>query len=124
MGNYTNYVDPYRASDTNKGMKIKKRIDEDFEYIYFFKDAFNSRLIGRPYLINTDGFNAEEVKEVKDFIKKNGEEFYTVDDDGLDKTSGYYYSKDGLDFEPLDKMMADSGHTQMYYKEGGQWKQL
>ena len=49
---------------------------------------------------------------------------YTVDDDGLDKTSGYYYSKDGLDFEPLDKMMADSGHTQMYYKEGGQWKQL
>jgi hypothetical protein len=21
-------------------MKIKKRIDEDFEYIYFFKDAF------------------------------------------------------------------------------------
>ena len=105
-------------------MKIKKRIDEDFEYIYFFKDAFDSKLIGRPYLINTDGFNAEEVKEVKDFIKKNGEEFYTVDDDGLDKTSGYYYSKDGLDFEPLDKMMADSGHTQMFYKDGGQWKPL
>tara|TARA_R110001592_G_C12607996_1_gene696576 strand:- start:173 stop:490 length:318 start_codon:yes stop_codon:yes gene_type:complete len=105
-------------------MTMKKRIDEDFEYIYFFKDAFRSKLIGRPNLINTGGFNAEEVKQVKDFIKKNGEEFYTVDDDGLDKTEGYYYSKDGLDFEPLDKMTADSGHTQMFYKEGGQWKQL
>ena len=41
------------------------------------------------------------------------------------KTSGYYYSKDGLDFEPLDKMMADKRHTQMYYKarKVGQWKQ-
>ena len=102
----------------------EKRIIEEFEYIYFFKDAFNSRLLGRPYLINTDGFNSEEVKQVKDFIKKNGTEFYTVDDDDLDKTPGYYYSKDGIDFPPLDKMMADSGHTKLYYKENGQWKQL
>ena len=107
-------------------MTIEKRINEDFEYIYFFKDAFRSKLIGRPNLINTGGFNAEEVKQVKDFIKKNGEEFYTVDDDGLDKTGGYYYSKDGLDFEPLDKMTADSGHTQMFYKDKKtkEWKQL
>ena len=40
-----------------------KRIQEDFEYIYFFKDAFNSKLIGRPYLINEKGFNEDEIKE-------------------------------------------------------------
>ena len=49
-----------------------KRILEDFEYIYFFKDAFNSKLIGRPYLINENGFNEDEIKEAKEFIKKNG----------------------------------------------------
>jgi len=51
-------------------MTIEKRINEDFEYIYFFKEAFRSKLIGRPNLINTGGFNAEEVRQVKDFIKK------------------------------------------------------
>jgi hypothetical protein len=101
-----------------------KKIIEDFEYMYFFKDAFNSKLLGRPYLINEKGFNDNEIKEAKDFIKKNGTEFYTVDDDGLDKTSGYFYSKDGIDFPPLDKMEADSGHTQLFYKERGKWKQL
>jgi len=101
-----------------------KRILEDFEYIYFFKDAFNSRLIGRPYLINDKGFNEDEIKEAKEFIKKNGTEFYTVDDDDLDKTEGYYYSKNGIDFEPLDKMEADSGHTKLYYYENNKWSQL
>ena len=101
-----------------------KRIQEDFEYIYFFKDAFNSKLIGRPYLINEKGFNEDEIKEAKEFIKKNGTKFYTVDDDDLDKTEGYYYSKDGIDFPPLDKMMADSGHTKLYYYENNKWSQL
>ena len=101
-----------------------KRIQEDFEYIYFFKDAFNSRLIGRPYLINENGFNEDEIKEAKEFIKKNGTKFYTVDDDDLDKTEGFYYSKDGIDFPPLDKMMADSGHTKLYYYENNKWSQL
>jgi len=101
-----------------------KRILEDFEYIYFFKDAFNSKLIGRPYLINENGFNEDEIKEAKEFIKKNGTQFYTVDDDDLDKTEGYYYSKDGIDFPPLDKMEADSGHTKLYYYENNKWSQL
>ena len=101
-----------------------KRILEDFEYIYFFKDAFNSKLIGRPYLINEKGFSEEEVKKAKEFIKKNGTKFYTVDDDDLDKTEGYFFSKDVIDFPPLDKMMADSGHTKLYYYENNKWKQL
>ena len=101
-----------------------KRILEDFEYIYFFKDAFNSKLIGRPYLINEKGFSEEEVKKAKEFIKNNGTKFYTVDDDDLDKTEGYYYSKDGIDFPPLDKMEADSGHTKLYYYENNKWSQL
>ena len=101
-----------------------KRILEDFEYIYFFKDAFNSKLIGRPYLINENGFNEDEIKEAKEFIKNNGTKFYTVDDDDLDKTEGYYYSKDGIDFPPLDKMEADSGHTKLYYYENNKWSQL
>ena len=101
-----------------------KKILEDFEYIYFFKDAFNSKLIGRPYLMNENGFNEDEIKEAKEFIKKNGTKFYTVDDDDLDKTEGYYYSKDGIDFPPLDKMEADSGHTKLYYYENNKWSQL
>ena len=101
-----------------------KRILEDFEYIYFFKDAFNSKLIGRPYLINENGFNEDEIKEAKEFIKKNGTKFYTVDDDDLDKTEGFYYSKDGIDFPPLDKMMADSGHTKLYFFQNNTWSQL
>lgn len=101
-----------------------KRILEDFEYIYFFKDAFNSKLIGRPYLINEKGFSEEEVKKAKEFIKKNGTKFYTVDDDDLDKTEGYFFSKDVIDFPPLDKMMADSGHTKLYYYENNKWSQL
>jgi hypothetical protein len=101
-----------------------KKILEDFEYIYFFKDAFNSKLIGRPYLINEKGFSEEEVKKAKEFIKKNGTKFYTVDDDDLDKTEGYFFSKDVIDFPPLDKMMADSGHTKLYYYENNKWSQL
>ena len=101
-----------------------KRILENFEYIYFFKDAFNSKLIGRPYLINEKGFSEEEVKKAKEFIKKNGTKFYTVDDDDLDKTEGYFFSKDVIDFPPLDKMMADSGHTKLYYYENNKWSQL
>ena len=101
-----------------------KKILEDFEYIYFFKDAFKSKLIGRPYLINEKGFSEEEVKKAKEFIKKNGTKFYTVDDDDLDKTEGYFFSKDVIDFPPLDKMMADSGHTKLYYYENNKWSQL
>src|SRR6056300_1006714 len=101
-----------------------KRILEDFEYNYFFKDAFNSKLIGRPYLINENGLNEDEIKEAKEIIIKNGTKFYTVDDDDLDKTEGYYYSKDGIDFPPLDKMEADSGHTKLYYYENNKWSQL
>jgi|TARA_B100000902_G_C27160286_1_gene838403 hypothetical protein len=102
-----------------------QRVIKEFENVYFFKDAFKSQLYGTPFLINTKGFNKEEVEEVKKFIKENGTEFYTTDDDDLDKTEGYYYGVGGIDFEPLDKMQADSGHTKLWYKEApGIWKQL
>ena len=47
-----------------------KRILENFEYIYFFKDAFNSKLIGRPYLINENGFNKMRSKKLKSLLKR------------------------------------------------------
>lgn len=102
-----------------------KRIKEDFEYIYFFVDYFKSKLIGRPYLINEKGFDKNEVEEAKKFIKENGTKFYTADDDDLDKTYGYYYSNNtDIDFEPLDKMEADSGHTKLYFFNNNQWNML
>ena len=63
-------------------------------------------------------------KKPRSLLKKNGTKFYTVDDDDLDKTEGYYYSKNGIDFEPLDKMEVDSGHTKLYYYENNKWSQL
>jgi len=49
-------------------------------------------------------------------------EFYTCDDDDLDKEYGMYYGN--LEFDPLDIMESHSGHTKMFHKENNQWKQL
>ena len=100
-----------------------KKIIKDLEYIYFFKEAFNSRLFLKSFNNEKVKFNEEEVKEAKQFIENNGTAFYTVDDDDLDKTEGFYYGVGGIDFEPLDRMEADSGHTKIYYKVV-KWQQL
>ena len=53
-----------------------------------------------------------------------GVEFYTCDDDDLDKEYGMYYGN--LDFDPLEIMAFNSGHTKMLqlHKEDGKWQQL
>ena len=51
-----------------------------------------------------------------------GVEFYTCDDDDLDKEYGMYYGN--LEFDPLDIMESNSGHTKMFHKEDGKWQQL
>jgi hypothetical protein len=42
-----------------------QRIIKDFEYIYFFKEAFDSKLIGRPYFLNEN-----ESKKLKSSLKR------------------------------------------------------
>ncbi len=51
-----------------------------------------------------------------------GVEFYTCDDDDLDKEYGMYYGN--LDFDPLEIMAFRNGHTKMFYKENGKWQPL
>ena len=62
------------------------------------------------------------VKEHYKKIADSGVEFYTCDDDDLDKEYGMYYGN--LEFDPLDIMESHSGHTKMFHKENNQWKQL
>ena len=62
------------------------------------------------------------VKEHYKKIADSGVEFYTCDDDDLDKEYGMYYGN--LDFDPLMVMESHSGHTKMFHKENNQWKQL
>jgi hypothetical protein len=101
-----------------------QKVMKDLEYIYFFKEAFGSKLYFKPWNDEKVSFTKEEVEEAKQFIKDEGTSFYTVDDDDLDKTEGHYYGVGGIDFEPLDKMQADSGHTKLYYKAISGWSQL
>ncbi len=101
-----------------------QKVMKDVEYIFFFKEAFNSRLFLKPWNEKRVFFSEEEVEEAKQFIKDEGTSFYTVDDDDNDKTEGHYYGVGGIDFEPLDVMQADSGHTKIYYKTISGWDQL
>ncbi len=72
-----------------------------------------------PFSINT---RQTIVKEHYKKIADSGVEFYTCDDDDLDKEYGMYYGN--LEFDPLDIMESRSGHTKMFHKEEGQWRQL
>ena len=51
-----------------------------------------------------------------------GNEMSNADDDDLDKEYGMYYGN--LEFDPLNIMESHSGHTKMFHKENGIWKQL
>ena len=62
------------------------------------------------------------VKKHYKSIADSGLEFYTCDDDDLDKEYGMYWGE--LDFDPLDIMESRSGHVKMFYKENGKWCQL
>ena len=74
---------------------------------------------GEPFSINT---RQTIVKEHYRKIADSGVEFYTCDDDDLDKEYGMYYGN--LEFDPLDIMESRSGHTKMFHKEKGKWCQL
>jgi hypothetical protein len=63
-----------------------------------------------------------KVKEHYKKIVDSGVEFYTCDDDDLDKEYGMYYGD--LDLDPLEIMAFRSGHTKMFYKENGKWQLL
>lgn len=72
-----------------------------------------------PFSINT---RQTIVKNHYKKIADSGVEFYTCDDDDLDKEYGMYYGN--LEFDPLDIMESRSGHTKMFHKENNEWKQL
>lgn len=85
-------------------------------YFYFFNkknwieidSAKAGRVLRQPKSIHSD---------LVKLVKKHGVKFKTVDDDNGDDQHGYYWSEHGIDFEPLEYMEADRGHTMLYYKE-------
>ena len=100
----------------------------NYEYVYYFED--DGILRGSTQSDECKTYKKDEVKKA---IRENGFKFYTIGDGGSDedmpKSYGYYYSlgssgKSTIDFEPLDFKMADVGDAWLFYKEGGEYKQL
>jgi|DEB0MinimDraft_12_1074336.scaffolds.fasta_scaffold104581_2 hypothetical protein len=98
-------------------------IEKDrIETVWFFKDkpwVYVKAKNQDPLIIKVKG-----VQEHYKSIARQGVEFYTCDDDDLDNNYGYYWPEKQLDFEPLDYMQNDSGHTKMFWKDGNKWQQL
>lgn len=84
-------------------------------YFYFFdnKNWIEVDCVKNGRVVKLKSIHNDLVK----LIKKHGVRFKTVDDDNGDDQYGYYWSKHIIDFEPLDHMEADRGHTMLYYKE-------
>ena len=59
MGIYTNYVDPYRASDTNKDMKIKKIKNFDMNKNTY---ALRRKVINLIYEVKNSGVNLPRIE--------------------------------------------------------------
>jgi len=97
---------------------------EKLEWCYYFKSI--DRWIRVCAKGSLEGFSiGTNQTMVKDHYKKiadSGVEFYTCDDDDLDKEYGMYWGE--LEFDPLDIMESRSGHTKMFHKENGKWCQL
>jgi|TARA_R100001163_G_scaffold63954_1_gene56996 hypothetical protein len=97
---------------------------DKLDWCYYFK-SINSWIRCCSKDMN-EGFSVftrqTRVKEHYKEIADSGVEFYTCDDDDLDKEYGMYYGN--LDFDPLMVMESHSGHTKMFHKEDGKWKQL
>ena len=94
------------------------------DWCYYFKSI--DRWIRVCTKDMNEGFSVfTKQTRVKEHYKKmadTGVEFYTCDDDDLDKEYGMYYGN--LEFDPLDIMTSTNGHTKMFHKEDSKWQQL
>jgi hypothetical protein len=90
-------------------------IEKDrIETVWFFKDKpwiYVKAKNQDPLIIKVKG-----VQEHYKSIARQGIEFFTCDDDDLDNQYGYYWPEKQLDFEPLDYMENDNGHTKCFGK--------
>ena len=97
---------------------------DKLDWCYYFKSI--DRWIRVCSKDMNEGFSVftkqTRVKEHYKKIADTGVEFYTCDDDDLDKEYGMYYGD--LDLDPLEIMAFRSGHTKMFYKENGKWQPL
>ena len=103
---------------------------DKLDWAYYFKSLLGGSTAPGWIRVCSKGMNEgfsvftkqTRVKEHYKKIADTGVEFYTCDDDDLDKEYGMYYGN--LDFDPLDIMTSHSGHTKMFHKENGKWQQL
>ena len=103
---------------------------DKLDWAYYFKSLLGGSTAPGWIRVCSKGMNEgfsvfTKQTKVKEHYKKivdSGVEFYTCDDDDLDKEYGMYYGD--LDLDPLEIMAFRSGHTKMFYKENGKWQPL
>jgi hypothetical protein len=103
---------------------------DKLDWAYYFKSLLGGSTAPGWIRVCSKGMNEgfsvfTKQTKVKEHYKKivdSGVEFYTCDDDDLDKEYGMYYGN--LDLDPLEIMAFRSGHTKMFYKENGKWQLL
>ena len=103
---------------------------DKLDWAYYFKSLLGGSTAPGWIRVCSKGMNEgfsvfTKQTKVKEHYKKivdSGVEFYTCDDDDLDKEYGMYYGN--LDLDPLEIMAFRSGHTKMFYKENGKWQPL
>jgi len=101
---------------------------DKLDWAYYFKSLLGGSTAPGWIRVCSKGMNEgfsvfTKQTKVKEHYKKivdSGVEFYTCDDDDLDKEYGMYYGN--LDLDPLEIMAFRSGHTKMFYKEKGKWQ--
>ena len=103
---------------------------DKLDWAYYFKSLLGGSTAPGWIRVCSKGMNEgfsvfTKQTKVKEHYKKivdSGVEFYTCDDDDLDKEYGMYYGN--LDLDPLEIMAFRSGHTKMFYKEKGKWQPI
>ena len=103
---------------------------DKLDWAYYFKSLLGGSTAPGWIRICSKGMNEgfsvfTKQTKVKEHYKKivdSGVEFYTCDDDDLDKEYGMYYGN--LDLDPLEIMAFRSRHTKMFYKENGKWQPI
>lgn len=103
---------------------------DKLDWAYYFKSLLGGSTAPGWIRVCSKGMNEgfsvfTKQTKVKEHYKKivdSGVEFYTCDDDDLDKEYGMYYGD--LDLDPLEIMAFRNGHTKMFYKEKGKWQPL
>ena len=103
---------------------------DKLDWAYYFKSLLGGNTAPGWIRVCSKGMNEgfsvfTKQTKVKEHYKKivdSGVEFYTCDDDDLDKEYGMYYGN--LDLDPLEIMAFRSGHTKMFYKEKGKWQPI